>query len=423
MRAKANFTVFKRTLASGNTVYYYQCYDERGKRQAARSTGMTKKTEANAYCMALFRVGKLLVKPRVTTFAEYAAGWWDKKTCRYVQWRELHDPMSVATIDIYRSSLDKHLKEYFGKYRLNEISPEAIEEWFSVMVGKGLKPATVNKTYQTLRTMLGEAVNRKLIKENPTATVKELKEEEAPERVILTAEEAAKLFPADWQSVWDSLVVFRAHQLAARTGLRIGELRGLRGIDVFDDYIFIRGQYTYHGYSDKTKTKKNRNIPITAEIRRDLDELVSLNGDGYVFSEDGGATPVTANRLNKLFGKALERIKIDGAEKKRRNLSFHSWRHFFNTMLRMSDVADSKVQLVTGHLTLKMTDHYTHFDTRQFTEVRDVQTKLLTSSKDKKTKRKIHGRKRTARAGAERSRPGKTNRHRIGLKSGARPNI
>jgi len=46
--------------------------------------------------------------------------------------------------------------------------------------------------------------------------------------------------------------------------------------------------------------------------------------------------------------------------------------------LRMSNVVDSKVQKVTGHRSQRMTEHYTHFDTRQFTEVREVQAKLLT---------------------------------------------
>jgi len=43
----------------------------------------------------------------------------------------------------------------------------------------------------------------------------------------------------------------------------------------------------------------------------------------------------------------------------------------------MSNVADSKVQAVTGHSSKGMTEHYTHFDTTKFTEVIDVQTNLL----------------------------------------------
>jgi hypothetical protein len=50
----------------------------------------------------------------------------------------------------------------------------------------------------------------------------------------------------------------------------------------------------------------------------------------------------------------------------------------------MNNVTDAKVQSVTGHRSKKMTDHYTHFDTRQFTEIWEVQTKLLTGEGEKK---------------------------------------
>ena len=161
-------------------------------------------------------------------------------------------------------------------------------------------------------------------------------------------------------------------------------MRGLRGEFVFDDYIYITGQYTNYGYVANTKTKHNRNIPISPLMRQELEELIKLNGDGFVFSDDGGKTPVTTNRINRQFDRALERIGISHEEKMKRNLSFHAWRHFFNTLLRMSNVADSKVQSVTGHRSMRMTEHYTHFDTRKFTEIRDVQAELLTYKKPDK---------------------------------------
>ena len=55
MRNKAVFSVFGRKLPSGKVVYYYSCYDEKGKRQWAKSTGLGKKTEAVAYCMKLYK--------------------------------------------------------------------------------------------------------------------------------------------------------------------------------------------------------------------------------------------------------------------------------------------------------------------------------------------------------------------------------
>jgi integrase len=166
--------------------------------------------------------------------------------------------------------------------------------------------------------------------------------------------------------------------------MRIAELRGLLGKNVFPDYLHVCGQYSSrHGFKAKTKTKRDRDIPITAEIRRELDALIRQNGEGYVFSDDGGVKPVSAERIYRGYEKALEKTGISHEERMKRNLTFHAWRHFFNTALRMENVTDAKVQSVTGHLTQKETDHYTHFDTRQFTEIREVQTKLLTGKTEK----------------------------------------
>ncbi|MCL1813203.1 MAG: site-specific integrase [Treponema sp.] len=390
MRAKAIFTVFGRKLPSGKQVYYYQCYDEKGNRQWAKSTGITKKTEAVAYCMKLFRDGLLIPEQKVPTFAEFSAGWWDIETCRYLKWRQLEDPMSPGTIYIHKSNFENHIKDYFAKYHLDEITPDVIKEWRLTMsitdeTKKGLKPKSINLVYISLQLMLGEAVRTKILKTNPCREVKKLKAEEIV-RDILSVEEARKLFPPDWSSVWDNKVVFKAHRLAACTGLRVGELLGLKGEFIFDDYIYITGQYNRFGYTPHTKTKHNRNIPITTLMRQELDELLQANGDGFVFSENGGETPIPIYRVNRDFERALERIGIDHDERLKRNLSFHAWRHFFNTLLRMSGVADSKVQSVTGHLSKKMTEHYTHFDTRKFTEIRDAQTELLTHKEPEKAK-------------------------------------
>ncbi|MDR0497751.1 MAG: site-specific integrase [Treponema sp.] len=410
MRAKAIFSVFGRKLPSGKQVYYYQCYDDKGRRQWAKSTGLYKKTEAVAYCMNLFRTGLLIPEQKVPTFAEFSSGWWNIETCRYLKWRQLHEPLGQWTICTHRSSFSNHVKEYFAKYRLDEITPNVIENWLLSLTEKivnkekqtTLKPKSINHAFITLQIMLKEAVKAKLIKTNPCNEVKKLRVDGVV-RAILTVEEVRKIFPLDWSTVWDSKVVYLAHRLAACTGLRIGELLGLRGEYVFDDYIFITGQYNRFGYIPHTKTKHNRNIPITPLMRQELDELIRANGDGYVFSENGGEKPILINRLRKELDSALERIGISREEKTKRKLTFHAWRHFFNTLLLMSNVSEKKVQAVTGHLTAHMTDHYTHFDTKKFTEVRNVQADLLTfkkpevaKCKDKPMKRKAAKEKVTA---------------------------
>jgi integrase len=378
MRIKAGFTVFPRKMPSGRVVFYFQCYDENGVRQNGRSTGCSKKTEAAAYCLRLYREGALVPRKRTVTFGEFAEGWWDIKTCKYLQLRQLSDPLSDNTIDLNRDNTRNYLKEFFGPFQAADITRETVKGWLLEMGKKGLAASTINGALKTLRVMLEEAVSRGILASNPAKEVKELKAEEA-ERIILTVEEPDKLFPQDWERVWRNPVMYLVHLTASCTGMRIAELRGLKGGRVFEDYIHVCAQYnSRHGYKGKTKTKRDRDIPIAAEMRRVLEPLLKANGGGYVFSDDGGMTPVSYERINRAYGLALETVGIGHEERMKRNLTIHAWRHFFNTVLRVNDIPDAKVQSVTGHKSKKETDRYTHFDTRQFAEVRRVQTKLLT---------------------------------------------
>jgi hypothetical protein len=165
MRNKAVFSLFERKLPSGKCVYYYQCYDDKGKRQWAKSTGKTKKTEATAYCMKLFKEGLLIPEQKTPTFGEFSNGWWDIETSRYLKWRELHEPLSKGSIDINKSSFENHIKDYYAKYRLDEITPDIIEKWLLTLSEKGLNPNSVNLHYKTFKLMVNEALRLKILKD------------------------------------------------------------------------------------------------------------------------------------------------------------------------------------------------------------------------------------------------------------------
>jgi integrase len=224
--------------------------------------------------------------------------------------------------------------------------------------------------------MLNEAVSRKILKSNPAAPVRKLKNDRKHIEIITPAE-VRKLFPVDWETVWEGdHLCYAANKLAACTGMRIGEILGLRGEYVFEDYIHVHAQYDEYGYRP-TKTKETRNIPLAPVIMSELRRLMERNGRGYLFSMDDGTTPVSRRLIYNKFHKALERTGVSKAETQRRGLSIHSWRHFFNTTLQMANVALSKVQSVTGHKSDRMTEWYTHYDAKEFSEVRNVQETLL----------------------------------------------
>jgi integrase len=396
MRVKDDFTLYRRKLASGIVVFYYQCYDADGKRLCGHSTGKTTKTEARKECIRLLQQGLLIpAKQKMPTFAEYAEGWWDFETCDYLKNQKGRKDITESYANHCKAMVKNQILPYFGKTRLDKITSTDINNWLlgfkerKVINADGkeevrsYKNTYANTVFGTFWLMLNEAVNRNILKSNPAAPVKKLKNDRKHIEIITPAE-VKQLFPAHWEAIWEGdHLCYAANKLAACTGMRIGEILGLRGEYVFEDYIHVKAQYDEYGYRP-TKTKETRNIPLAPVIMRELRRLTERNGQGFLFSLDGGATPVSRALVYKKFHKALVKIGISRAEIRRRGLSMHSWRHFFNTTLQMANVALSKVQSVTGHKSDRMTEWYTHYDAKEFSEVRNVQETLLLP--DRKTK-------------------------------------
>jgi integrase len=346
MRVKSDFTVYPRKLKTG-TVYYYQCYDEDGRRTNGLSTGERTRTMAVKKCNALLKAGKLLPdqRARVPTFAEYARDWWDWETCLYLKKQQGRRDFTESYIKRCRRNMQHQLVPYFGKTPLNKITDNMIEEWLVTFTERGKEEAAKNGSRETKRPfanyclgllslMLGEAVKRGLTAVNPAANVKKLKVEK--KRIEILSPTEVKKFVLNAGAVDASAEEERggeglkrrlarmANILAACTGMRIGEVLGLRGEYVYEDYIKVCGQYGRDGYGP-TKTKKERNIPLTAVMLKELRKLTAVNGAGYVFSADGGATPISRYVFNLVLAAELERIGIDAEEKKRRNLTPHAW--------------------------------------------------------------------------------------------------
>jgi len=115
--------------------------------------------------------------------------------------------------------------------------------------------------------------------------------------------------------------------------MRCSEILGLRGEYVFDTYIYLCAQYDEYGYRD-TKTKDKHNIPLASRMIDDLWELAALNGRGFIFSADGGATPVNHRVVYKGLLAALHRMGMPPEEIKERGLCVHAW--LFNVVIATS---------------------------------------------------------------------------------------
>jgi integrase len=112
-----------------------------------------------------------------------------------------------------------------------------------------------------------------------------------------------------------------------------------------------------------------------------LRKLMIKNGKGFVFSLDGGATPVSNTYIRRAFDSALQKIGIKKTEIQRRGLSLHGWRHFLNTELQRQGLTLEQVQSVTGHKTDRMSEWYSHLDARNIADVVTAQAAIAGTKK------------------------------------------
>jgi len=385
-----DFTLFTRTYPNGTKVVFYHAYDGEGKRVGPWTTNCLNKTEARNYCHKLIRAGTLIPnKKKILTFGEFAAGFWTRGS-EYVKNQESRGEITDSYLDTGKSITANQIMPFFAGVPLDKITDKDVDKWLlgfrERKVVKGGKTKIVkyantfaNTGLSTFKVMLGEAVRRGLIPYNPCERVKRLKDDRKAIQ-ILTVEEVQKLFPKNYKTIWGDMdIAYAACRLASLTGMRIGEILGLRGEYVFDDYIYVCGQFGSKGYMAHTKTKENRNIPLMPEmiaLLRGLD-----NGNGFVFSLDGGASPVTSSAVRKSFHQALVKIGINRDEIKRRNIKLHAWRHFLNTELLRQGLSVKQVQGVTGHKSERMTELYNHPDPRQITDVIKAQSLIAGGEK------------------------------------------
>jgi integrase len=85
------------------------------------------------------------------------------------------------------------------------------------------------------------------------------------------------------------------------------------------------------------------------------------------------------NALTVQFGliDALKNLGISEEERKQRVISFHSFRHLWNSFMRLNGISDPIVRKMTGHATESMTENYTKIIAEDFKDVQALQNRFL----------------------------------------------
>jgi integrase len=388
-----HYTIYKhRRNREGKWAYYAHFYDpETGKRLPARSTYRTSAKDARTWCRARIAAGDYHPKNQMT-FREFTDGWWLYDSCSYVQKKLARGfSMSRSYVENRRSELENHIWSEFGDKRLGWISTGEIEDFMmGLRTKKGrykrpLSEKRINDIVGNLKTILSEAYRLGITEKNPGENVGSLAVRPRAKQ-ILSKDEAELLFDeATIDTVWKGdVTMYALNLLAASTAMRLGECVALHteDIDFENGIIDVHQSWARKHGLKEPKWNSKRLVPIPSKTLRYLQMVVEYSNhpdipDALIFANQSDPhVPIDHKTVaEKLYG-AFDAIGIPEQERRLRNVTFHSWRHFFNTMMR-TRVPDELLRSVTGHRSAEMTDHYTHFQIDDFGRVRELQETLI----------------------------------------------
>jgi integrase len=382
------FHLYKRpSKKTGKSIYYVQFFDQDGYRLSAKSTGQSSKAATENWAYEQIRKGKVNIKKDIS-FSEYAKDWWVWDKCEYIK-RKLARGKSIspAYVDSMRTYLTNHILPYFGDKKLQKITPKMIEKWLMELrekpsrQGKCLSPTTINHSLLTLKIMLQEAVRFEYLPNNPADKIEQLSEN-PKEKSILNIHEIKNLFQDDnINKIWGgNLRHYTINLLSASTGMRLGEIQALKIGKVHPDFVSVHWRWNRKYGLGPPKRNSYRDVPIPSKTSFYLQEMINFSPfkepEDFVFYGNNRHTPLTSDEIRKVLYKAFENIGITPEERKVRNISFHSWRYFYNSILR-GRIHDAKLQRLTGHRTYMMTEHYTRFNIMDFQDVLKIQEEFF----------------------------------------------
>jgi integrase len=278
--------------------------------------------------------------------------------------------LAITAWTNYHDVIGLYVTPHLGSRRLVDLSPMDIKTWHTRLLEHGRKDGTplatrtVHVAHRVLRRALADAVRWSLIPSNPASTARAPKLE-AREMTVWTAEQASRFLRAVADDRMGALWAVALH-----TGLRRGELAGLRWVDVDlpEGTLTVAQQRTTANYKvvvSAPKAKSHRQLllaPHTVsalERHRKLQRLerVALGpawkDSGYVFVDELGE-PYHPQRLHWLFEQAAQRAGLPV-------IRLHDLRHTMATLALQAGVHPKVVQEQLGHSGIDVTlDVYSH---------------------------------------------------------------
>ncbi len=280
-----------------------------------------------------------------------------------------YKPHAEATHKDHAANL-RAIEAEFGhlfKKPLKQISQLHLERYRQEKIKAGVKPITINRHFDRIRSLLARAVEWKVIEAHPLRMLKRSKvdragvvrflseAEEAALRKALTARDERMRAERESANRWRSQrgyplfpevpadgfgdVLTPMVLLSMNTGMRRGELRNVRwsDVDLPKAMLTVRGGYA--------KSGQTRHIPLNLEA---LDVLRRWRAQSA-----GAEALFPVLRVDKSWKAVLKAAKIE-------RFRWHDLRHHFASRLVQRGVDLNTVRELLGHADISMTLRYSH---------------------------------------------------------------
>lgn len=266
--------------------------------------------------------------------------------------------VKVSTYTNYAHKVTTYILPYLGDKKLCQLKPEDITKWLEILEER-LSPSSIHTVFRLIRSALEEAVRRQYLVSNPCETCVLPKSSKSQEIKALTHRQQARV--TDYARTNKKGLPFL---LALETGMRVGEICGLKWQDVnFEEgYLTVKctrqrilkegGQGSMIVETPPKTLSSFRIIPLSEGLKKKLKECCERKTrTQYVIEE--GAKPVEPRTLSYRFHQLMKKWQWE-------SLTFHSLRHTFATRCVESGANIAAVSALLGHSSIKTTlDIYT----------------------------------------------------------------